>query len=237
MILNLIIVALLLAPSVTQEEEPLTWDSDLHQYVIVKATVLMPQGLQNQILKHRRETLAGCLDVLRAGYNANEAEEEIKESFNLLIKYLDSKVPFSKSCYQLGKISALINEYASPIRGTTLHQEINLFKEFVLNETKGFPLTINQQGEGFIKERDLDGYLSFQYLRNIVRREQIESELRRSSDQNGWSQQKSAIYGLAALCYNDMVVDTSRLWLMAWEKAGGSTNDAPYFDHRRRVNK
>jgi hypothetical protein len=225
-------VMLNIQPAATTPQEVVTWHPNLHQLVVVKASTLMPEGMQTQILRHRKQILAGCLDVLRDGYSPGSGEQELLDGYRLLKRYLGSKTPFSTICYQMGRVAALMNELDNPLRAATDGHARTSFRNFLLSEASSFPLVINREGEGFLDENDFSGYLRYRALRNAGRIIRLQAVLVSPVDLAEWKDQRSQAYGLAAVSYNDMVVDVARMWLLAWEGSGGSIAGAPYFGGR-----
>ena len=205
------------------------WNPDLHQYIVVKATKLMPPGLQRQVLRHRKEILAGCLDVLREDNRSENVREEIDTAYRMLVDYLSTQKSFSVICYQMGRLSTLVTEYENPLRTSATAETLDAFSGFLWQEVRNMPLVIDPFGEGFLREGNLGGYLKFMTERNLDRRKALANALASETDADIWRKQRSAAYGVATLLYNDMVVDTARLWLAAWEEAGGNITRAPYF--------
>lgn len=217
------------AVALTPHVDDLTWSDDMHQFVVVKATKFMPAPLQRQILRHKKEILAGAIAGLQDSMNSTIDDETVMKAFNKLVNDLQSETPFAKICYQFGRLSAFINEHSSPIRGIDLNPALSNFRDFVWSESKSFPLVISREGEGFLRENSLAGYLEYQRQRDNTRKKLILQAVGESDDIGTWHDQKSLPYGLATLCYNDMVIDTVRVWLLAWETAGGSIADSSYF--------
>jgi hypothetical protein len=107
--------------------------------------------------------------------------------------------------------------------------EANGFAEYLAGELRNLPLVINTDGERFLAEGDIAGYLGWRRERNEARRQKLRDALRDGHEPMDWHDQRSAVWGAAVLCYNDLVLDTARLWMHAWEEGGGGTADAPYF--------
>lgn len=236
MLIPLLIIQTLI--SVGMPSEPAVaaqvWSATLHQVVVVKASTLMPSPLQRQILRYRQEILRGCLDVVRDGDAASNDARGISAACEELIDALDSRTPFSRACYLLGRLSALVAEYDPPVEiaGSTPHGSLwREFAGFVESEYSTFPLVINREGEGYLLKGSLSGYLDYVARRNADRRAALRRALA-GEEPGRWRDQRSLTYGLASLVYNDMVLDTARLWLFVWQQAGGGIGDAPYFKLR-----
>jgi len=236
MLIPLLIIQTLL--SVGMPSEPAVaaqvWSATLHQVVVVKASTLMPPPLQRQILHYRQEILRGCLDVMRDGDAAGNDARGINAACEELIDALDSRTPFSRTCYLLGRLSALVAEYDPPVEiaGSTPDGSLwREFAQFVESEYSTFPLVINREGEGYLLKGSLSGYLDYVARRNADRRAALRRALS-GEEPVRWRDQRSLTYGLASLVYNDMVLDTARLWLFVWQQAGGGIGDAPYFKLR-----
>ena len=206
-----------------------TWGPTLHQVVVVKASTLMPPPLQHQILRHRREILRGCLDVLRDGGRPAPQVADVAAAYDAVLVGLRSTPQFADVCYGLGRLSALAGEFASPLRGLPAGCDAAAFRDFAVGALDTFPLVITRGGEEHLSEGSLSAYLQYVARRNDLRREQIAGVLGEESDTELRRDQRSAAYGAALLCYNDLVLDTARLWLYLWQEAGGEIGEAPYF--------
>ena len=136
---------------------------------------------------------------------------------------------FDVICYGLGRLSALAGEFASPLRDLPAGCDTTAFRDFAVGAIDTFPLVISREGEEHLSEGSLGAYLQYVTRRNNLRRELIAGILGEESDPETWGDQRSAAYGVALLCYNDLVLDISRLWLYLWQEAGGEIGDAPYF--------
>jgi hypothetical protein len=223
----LLLVAATAAPPDVRPE----WNATIHQVVVVKASSLMPPPMQRQILRHREEILRGCLDVLRNGFEQRPTAAELRESCERIILAIGRRTPFDSICYELGRLSALTAEY-SPVtesRGVAAGSApIAGFRDFLSSEYRSFPLVISREGEAYLMRGSLIGYLDYVAARNADRARALARAL---SDEKAetWRDQRSLAYGLATLIYNDLVLDTARLWLYVWQQAGGEIGDAPYF--------
>ena len=236
MLIPLLIIQTLLSVGMPSQPavDAQVWSATLHQVVVVKASTLIPPPLQRQILRYRQEILRGCLDVMRDGDAAGNDARGISAACDELVDALGSRTPFSRACYLLGRLSALVAEYDPPVEiagGTPDGSLWREFAEFVESEYSTFPLVINREGEGYLLKGSLSGYLDYVARRNADRRAALRRAL--SGEEPGrWRDQRSLTYGLASLVYNDMVLDTARLWLFVWQQAGGGVGDAPYFKLR-----
>lgn len=233
MLIPLLIFQLLLPAGLPAQPgvEAHVWSATLHQVVVVKASTLMPPPLQRQILRYRKEILTGCLDVLRDGAGVRNDAQAITSACEELIDALGSRTPFSRVCYLLGRLSALAAEFDPPV-DTALNSPDNSrwhgFTQVLESEYKNFPLVINREGEGYLLKGSLSQYLDYAARRNADRKAALLRAL--AVEKPGqWRDQRSLTYGLASLVYNDMVLDSARLWLFIWQQAGGEIGDAPYF--------
>ena len=211
---------------------PLTWGPTLHQVVVVKATGLMPAPLKRQILRHRAEILRGCLDVLREGKSSSAGAESVRATFREILNDLGSRVAFKQICYKLGRLSALTVEYASPLNGSRAaasDASVIRFRDFIGEEIRTFPLVVTREGEGYLRRGSLPDYLDYIARRNADRRKLLDKALAEAGGAATWRDQRSLVYGVASLLYNDLVLDSARIWLLLWQEAGGDTADAPYF--------
>ena len=220
----------LLLPSPDEEQAP-AWPSSLHQRVIVKATTLMPESIVRRILIHKKDILRGCVDTLKKGIPAGEETVLVKQSFSRLVVLLKSKeINFRKICYEMGRLSTFLAEASSPLHSSISQLEARLFGEFTARQARTFPLIITREGEGFIKEKKLDDYLYYQQNRNQQQCQKLAKAMGDYPDSKSWNHQRSLQYGIASVMYNNMIMDTARIWMLAWEEAGGTVTDAPYFD-------
>lgn len=227
--MHLLLIALTLVPYTGPVDEQTTWGADLHQIIVVKASTLMPPPLQRQILKYKREILRGCLDALGENLSADQVSRELLNSYQEALHGLGTKAPFADTCYRLGRLSALAAELAPPIRGLTPGSKSIQFRAFIMEMLDTFPLVISHEGENYLLKKSLTDYIDYVERRNTDRRKALADTLSQEDDSNNWRDQRSGAYGLAVLVYNDMVMDTARLWLYLWEEAGGDISSASYF--------
>lgn len=217
-------------PQDGKTEMPTHWDSRLHQYAIAKATGLMPDFLQRQILKHRQHILRGCVDVLREDLNATGLTEQVQTEFRAFLSAVEAKIPFSEVCYRLGRLSCLTTEISAPVRSIR-PSSVERFNAFMVNRLESFPLMIVHRDEAGLAKGELAAFLKQIEERNRTRAVELLAAMD-AEEMTAWQHERSLVYGLAQLIYNDMVTDTARIWLFAWEQAGGSVAGAPYFDKR-----
>ncbi len=210
-------------------DSAVTWGPTIHQIVVVKASTLMPPSLQHQILHHRREILRGCLDVLSENLQPDPQGADVTTAYDAVLVELRSRPQFEEICYGLGRLSALAGEFASPLRDLPPGSDTTAFRDFAVGALDTFPLVITHDGEEHLSEGSLSAYLQYVARRNSLRRELIAGILCEESDPETWRDQRSAAYGAGLLCYNDLVLDTARLWLYLWQEAGGEIGEAPYF--------
>jgi hypothetical protein len=224
----LLMISAVLCSSAVDDENAIHWDSRLHQYTIAKATSLMPGFLQRQILKHKREILRGCIDVLKELPANSELPEQVKLEFRNLIGALQRQTPFSEICYRLGRLSSLATEINAPLRALPQHLQPPL-NAFMVEKMEDFPLVVSHFGERGLAEGELNIFLKELEERNVRRGNLLRSAAAGSSE-GEWQNERSEVYGQAQLIYNEMILDTARLWLHVWETAGGRIDGSPYFD-------
>jgi hypothetical protein len=224
-----LLASALLFPVGDSDDPPLSWGPSLHQVVVVKASTLMPPPLQRLILRYRYEILNGCLDVLREQRTAEETAAKLPQEFQAALNAFEAGDSFGSICYRLGRLSALVGEFSSPLAVKERSQAALEFRDFVSQTVDTFPLVITREGEAYLRQGSLPDYLKYVRKRSVDRALMLNRALADLPDNESWKNQHSPVYGLASLCYNDMVLDTARLWLFLWQKAGGEIGDAPYF--------
>lgn len=207
-----------------------TFPSDLHQYVIVKATKFVPQALQNQILKHREEILQGCLSVFQGGITPDAAT--IWAEYDSLLRLLKGRLNFARISFRLGRLSALINEYSSPLLGLPNNRLTNDFIFFISKTSRLFPIVGTTASQDLPSRKLLSRFLLDIDKRSKKRREGVRMALGREPDVAQWQNRFSLTYGNGSKLYNDMVNNTILIWLALWQDAGGYSLDAPYFGGR-----
>lgn len=220
-------VVALMVPFYVTEDAPVHWDSRIHQYTIVKATALMPDFLQRQILRHRGEILQGCVEALGELAPGSDAAALAEEELHLLIRSMASRTPYSAICRRMGRLSAFLGEVQSPLRSLDARSG-NRVNSFVLSSMQRLPVVISRIGEKPLFEQSIRGYMDSIVVRNTRRTRSLQETIARES-YSTWPNERSRMYGLIQLLYNDMISDTARLWLHAWQQAGGSIEAAPYF--------
>jgi hypothetical protein len=228
-VLIFLIVMQMFSP-VHDDNPDLLWPSSLHQKVIVKATSLLPESIVRRILIHKNDILRGCVDTLKKGIPAGEEITLINQSYQRLVILLKSKeINFRKICYEMGRLSTYLSETSSPLRSRISPDQARIFGNFVLRQSGTFPLIITRDGEGFIRDKDLANYLYFQQSRKQQQSESLFRAMKEYPDSSTWKHQRSLQYGIASVVFNNMIMDTARIWMLAWEEAGGTVVDAPYF--------
>lgn len=227
----ILIFLVMFTSSITDDPPTPTWPAALHQKVIVKATSLMPESIVRRILINKKDILRGCVDTLKKGISPGEELTQINLSYQRLVHLLKSKeINFRMICYEMGRLSTFLSESSSPLRSVISRSQVDAFGNFVLVQSRIFPLIITHDGEGFLKDKDLSRYLDFQRYRKMRRGESLVRAMELYPDPMIWKEQRSLQFGIASVLYNNMILDSSRIWMMAWEEAGGTVVDAPYFD-------
>jgi hypothetical protein len=224
-----LLTSALLFPAAVNDDTATSWGPSLHQIVVVKASTLMPPPLQRLILRHRYEILNGCLDVLREEIDKEETAAKLPQEFQAALNAFEAGDSFANICYRLGRLSALVGEYSPPPARMGAKPEALEFRDFVSQMVDTFPLVITREGEAYLREGSLPEYLEYVKKRSEDRATMLERALADLPDKESWKDQRSPVYGLASLCYNDMVLDTARIWLFLWQEAGGDISGAPYF--------
>jgi len=224
--MRFIVILLLLLGGGSEEITP-HWDSRIHQYAVVKATSLMPDFLQRQILKHRSEILKGVVDALKEIDSTEDLAAQTQAEFDQLLTEVNSKAPFRAICYRLGRISCFAGEVSNPLKdqGATVSANVNAF---LLQRLRGLPVIVSRIDEKPFAQDSLVDYLTLMHTRNARRGESLKNGIAQESPEQ-WHDERSLTYGTCQLIFNDMIVDTARIWLYAWESVGGDISDAPYF--------
>jgi hypothetical protein len=230
LILGVILTVTALLPwGAIPDNDPLNWSPTVHQIVVVKATSLMPPPLRRQILRHRVDILQGSLDVLRDGVDSYPRTADITDAYREVLTNLKSRANFRQVCYGLGRLSALMAEYSSPLGSGIDRNRLMQFRNFLTNESRNFPLVISREGEGYLRRGSLRDYLDYASRRDGSRAEMLGRALSGEDGPAAWRDQRSEAYGAAVLIYNDLILDSARLWLFLWQEAGGEIGDSPYF--------
>ena len=234
-----VLLVALLAPGVASAVSP-----KIQQDVADQAARLMPSSLRwvlSQNLGRLHEGVsaaAAATDAqsLRAGGpgSRGELDEIIQQQSQRLLDMLAAKAPMSNVAYEMGVLSQYVTLAADPTvsgNGDPRESEwAGAFESYVESRQPRFrlvfdgyysPALTRDDVRGFVGECEQRSQRHYQVLTMMYVKE--DGSIARNDFDD-----RSPVFGVAALSYAHAIADTAKLWLYIWIRSNGDSSGLPF---------
>jgi len=228
-----VLLALLIAPSIIFAFTP-----ESRANITLQAFKLMPPSLRQQLNKHRKECLRGALDAMSGvgesqhsiTENGKFLAEKISEQIDKIVSMIDRQEPFKNIVYEMGILSHYATDLNAPLSPNGDGKEhYNAFYRFCFQKEKKIRIVFYGFSDPFLAQKDLAQFSENSLNRTLSHVPYVKdsfSRARNGSDSE--FDERSILFGIAALSYSHAVTDIARLWLYAWNESHGDLTGTPF---------
>jgi len=235
-LLRLIPVAIVLGCSVTAAA---AWTPETRVRLVDEAVRLMPTSLRLVLEKRAVEIRRGMLGPMaseddpshRAPWLEGTLDEALAAEVRELVGALEQQTPFNELAMRFGRIAHYVADSGFPpgmtADGDSRYQH---FAGFCESRRERFPLVFYGHDDTALSDGDYRAYA----LGVMHRARDNDRELARAYASAGDPpdpdsfDDRSVPFAVGSLSYSQTFTDIVRVWLAAWEQAGGDMGRTPY---------
>jgi len=207
----------------------------IYQEVVMKAFVLMPKALRNVLKLHMQDLIAGAVE---SASNLNSEDHFLYKNYgkaNFRIKQISDKivydiyhhVPFNIIAREFGYIAHYVTDLNNPLHSAGQDVKSKLcqreFNKFMINNLEKFPFVFYGYSSKNLEKNDIYAFTDSIVERSSMLREQLLEKM-----YNGGKvipaekfDEKSIVFGVAAISFQHSVSNTAQLWYHIWKNAHG----------------
>lgn len=241
---RLFVLAALVFLHLAGPRESLAWSPALHHDVVDQAGRLMPASLQRILaenLGRLHDGAAAPLATNDAGYlraglpgSRGTLDETVQSQVQRVLDLLVSRAPMSTIAYELGVLSHYVTLANTPaVAGSADVREADwadAFERFTESRVPRFRLVFDGYWSPSLGKDDVRGFVRECRARS-GRHYDVLSMMYVKADgtiaANDFDD-RSPVFGVAALSYSHAIGDTAKIWLYAWIRANGDTTGLPF---------
>ncbi|MEW5806551.1 MAG: hypothetical protein AB1756_04295 [Acidobacteriota bacterium] len=206
--------------------------------ITLNAFKLMPPSLRIQLEKHKKECLRGALDPLNIegeeahhpGENGKLLAERISAQVDKIVGMIGRHETFKKVIYEMGVLSHYTADLNFPvsINGEGKEHYLN-FARFCYRKEKKIRIVFYGFEDSFLARKDIPSFSSEAIRRSSSNIPFLkEAFLRAANGSETEFDDRSTLFGVAALSYSHAVTDIAKIWLYAWNEAKGDLTETPH---------
>ena len=213
------------------------WSNKMYEIITMRALVLMPKSLRRVMLLHKPELIEGAMEsasmknsedhYLYTNKKYGKADFRIDLLSNKIVYDIDHHVPFSVITREFGTLAHYVSDLNNPLHASKkditavrCEKEFNRYMELNLEK---FPFVFYGYNSQYLAKNDIK---AFSY--SIVDRSSKLHDIIINSLYNGGHikpaesfDEKSLIFGSAAITYQHSISNVAQLWLYIWKRAHG----------------
>ncbi len=216
------------------------WAPESRMAIADEAVRLMPQSLRLALDMHRLDLMTGVLGPLsdedskahRAPWIGGALDASLAHEAEALVAELGMRTPFRSLAERFGRLAHFAMDAGFPPGVGDAQDDARYahFARFCESRRPRFPLVFYGHDDPALARRDWPGF-----ARSVMSRSRTDDRmLARAYAQAGDPPAASAFddrsipFAVGSLSYSRAVNDVVRVWLAAWDAAGGDTGRTPF---------
>jgi hypothetical protein len=220
--------------------EVLAWAPESRMAIADEAVRLMPESLRLALDMHRVDLMTGVLDPLReedapahrAPWSGGSLDASLAHEAETLVHQLAVRTPFRDLAAQFGHLAHYAMDAGFPpgVGETQDDRRYAHFAKFCESRRPKFPLVFYGHDDPALAKGDWR-----EFARAVMRRSRADDRLlAQAYAQAGDPPAPSAFddrsipFAVGSLSYSRSVNDVVRVWLAAWDAAGGDAGRTPF---------
>ncbi len=208
--------------------------------ITLNAFKLMPPSLRTQLEKHKKECLMGTLGPMinggeqnhYPGVNGELIAEKIFHQVDVITKMINNHEPFKNVIYEMGVLSHHITDLNFPLTMSGDGKEYyNDFANFCRNKEDKFKVVFYGFYDPYLSEEDIHNFSAEANRRSSSNIPYVKDSFSRARQgSQAEFDDRSTLFGIAALSFSHAVTDTARLWIFMWKQAHGDLTGTPHLE-------
>lgn len=220
------------------------WSPGMHQHVAEQAGRLMPLSLQHVLAQNIGRLRDGATAplksqdgaLLRAGQTGSRGtlEETIRKQTQHCLDLLARRAPMATLAYEMGVLSHYVTLAADPtVAGNSDPREgdwAGAFERYTERRVGTYRMVFDGYYSPALAKDDIAGFVA-ECRQRSARHYPVLTMMWVQSDGSiarGDFDERSPVYGVAALTTGHAIGDTAKLWLYIWIKSNGDTTSLPF---------
>lgn len=211
----------------------------IYQEIAIKSLSLMPKALRNVLKLHMDELLAGAAESASLKnsedhflFNDNsygKANLRIKQISDKIVYDVYHHVSFNVIAREFGYVAHYITDLNNPLhisKGDNISKQCEIeFNKFMVNNLEKFPFVFYGYSSKHLENNDIQAFTNSIMQRSIILRDRLMEKMYIDGKVVSAIRfdEKSAVFGVAAISYQHSISNTVQLWFHIWKNAHGDT--------------
>jgi len=216
------------------------WAPETRLAIADQAVRLMPASLRKALVTHRIDLMTGVLGPLteeddpahRTPWAGGRLDASVATEASQLLDELRVQTRFSRLAERFGRLAHFVMDAGFPpgVGDAESGERYAHFSRFCDSRRPKFPLVFYGHKDADLDERDWRAFA----LHVMDRSREDDRLLARAYAAAGWPAAASAFddrsipFAVGSLSFSRSVNDVVRVWLAAWDAAGGDLGRTPY---------
>ncbi len=201
---------------------------------------LMPPSLRTQLEKHKKDCLLGALEpMLHEGEQKHNpamsgevVAEKIARQAQVVVNMINNHEPFKKIVHEMGILSHYVTDLNFPL---TLNGEgkeyYDAFAKFCQNKEDKIQFVFYGFHNPHLSRNDLHAFSDEVFQRSASHIPFVQQAYSRAQQGiQGEFDDRSILFGIAAISYSHAITDIARIWLYVWDQAHGDITGTPHLE-------
>lgn len=235
-----LVVATLALPLALAAPAASAWAPETRMAIADEAMRLMPQSLRLALDMHRVDVMSGLLEPLtdedapahRAPWSGGQLDATLAAEARRLVQELGGKTPFRRLAQRFGRVAHFAMDAGFPpgVGESESGERYSHFSRFCENRRPKFPLVFYGHDDPALARGDWRAFA----LAVMERSRADDRLLARAYAAAGRPPAASAFddrsipFAVGSLSFSRSVNDVVRVWLTAWDEAGGDMGRTPF---------
>lgn len=208
--------------------------------ITLNAFKLMPPSLRTQLEKHKKTCLMGALQPMlqegeqphNPGGDGAAAAENISRQVQVIVDLIDNHEPFNKVIHEMGILSYYVTDLNFPLTISGEGKEhYDTFARFCQNKEDKIQFVFYGYYDPHLSKNDLHAFSGEVFQRSSSHIPYVVQAFSRA--QQGVETEfddRSILFGIAAISYSHAITDVARIWLYVWDQAHGDLTGTPHLE-------
>ncbi len=208
--------------------------------ITLNAFKLMPPSLRMQLEKHKKTCLMGALQPMlqegelsrNSGVDGAASAENIARQVQVIVDLIDNHAPFKKVIHEMGILSYYVADLNFPLtRNGEGKEYYDTFAGFCQNKEDKIQFVFYGYYDPHLSRNDLPAFSDEVFQRSSSHIPYVLQAFSRA--QQGVQTEfddRSILFGIAAISYSHAITDIARIWLYVWNQAHGDLTGTPHLE-------
>lgn len=208
--------------------------------ITLNAFKLMPPSLRAQLEKHKKECLMGALEPMihngewnhHPGLHGELIAEKISHHVDVIVNMINNHEPFKNIIHEMGTLSHHVTDLNFPLtRNGDGKKYYDAFAKFCSSKEDKIPFVFYGFYDPHLSKNNIQGFSAEVNRRSMSHIPYVkESFLRTRQGSQAEFDDRSILFGIAALSFSHAITDIARVWLFVWNQAHGDVTGTPHLE-------